>query len=90
MIAGEVASALRDSAPETVDLVVMDPPRQGAKAEIVRAVVARKPRAVAYVACDPAALARDLGTFADLGYQLTRLRGFDLFPMTVTWSVSRC
>ena len=40
------------------------------------------PRAVAYVACDPAALARDLKTFAELGWQLTALRAFDLFPMT--------
>jgi tRNA/tmRNA/rRNA uracil-C5-methylase (TrmA/RlmC/RlmD family) len=37
---------------------------------------------VAYVACDPAALARDLATFRDLGYALRTLRAFDLFPMT--------
>ena len=39
-------------------------------------------RAIAYVACDPAALARDLATFAERGYALTALRAFDLFPMT--------
>jgi tRNA/tmRNA/rRNA uracil-C5-methylase (TrmA/RlmC/RlmD family) len=37
---------------------------------------------VAYVACDPAALARDLGTAVGLGYRLTSLRAYDLFPMT--------
>jgi tRNA/tmRNA/rRNA uracil-C5-methylase (TrmA/RlmC/RlmD family) len=37
---------------------------------------------VAYVACDPAALARDVETFAGHGYTLDRLRAFDLFPMT--------
>ncbi|MFC6341208.1 class I SAM-dependent RNA methyltransferase, partial [Nocardioides hankookensis] len=36
----------------------------------------------AYVACDPAALARDLATFAEHGYGLRELRAFDLFPMT--------
>jgi tRNA/tmRNA/rRNA uracil-C5-methylase (TrmA/RlmC/RlmD family) len=37
---------------------------------------------VAYVACDPAALARDLGTAARHGYAPVSIRGFDLFPMT--------
>jgi tRNA/tmRNA/rRNA uracil-C5-methylase (TrmA/RlmC/RlmD family) len=45
-------------------------------------VAALEPRVVAYVACDPAALARDLATFADCGYELASLRAFDLFPMT--------
>ena len=39
-------------------------------------------RAIAYVACDPAALARDLATFADHSYRLADLRALDLFPMT--------
>jgi hypothetical protein len=34
------------------------------------------------VACDPAALARDTAIFAAIGYRLTGLRAFDLFPMT--------
>lgn len=68
--------------PRQVDLVVLDPPRKGAGADMVRAVVAREPRAIAYVACDPAALGRDLATFAEEGYEPTSIRGFDLFPMT--------
>ena len=40
------------------------------------------PRAVAYVACDPASLARDVGTFVQQGWRLAGLRAFDLFPMT--------
>lgn len=65
-----------------VDVVVLDPPRSGAGAPVVRALAAAGPRAVAYVACDPAAFARDVRTFADLGWRLAALRGFDLFPMT--------
>lgn len=64
------------------DLVVLDPPRAGAKRAVVRAIVALAPRAVVYVACDPSALARDLGYFAEHGYRLETLRAFDLFPMT--------
>lgn len=66
----------------SVDLVVLDPPREGARALVVEQVVARSPRAVAYVACDPAALARDVATFAKLGYRLRQVRGLDMFPMT--------
>ena len=65
-----------------VDLVVLDPPRTGAGAKVVRAVAAAGPRAVAYVACDPAALARDVKTFAAEGYRVTALRAYDCFPMT--------
>jgi tRNA/tmRNA/rRNA uracil-C5-methylase (TrmA/RlmC/RlmD family) len=64
------------------DLVVLDPPRVGAKRAVVKEVAALHPRAVVYVACDPAALARDLGYFAEHGYRLGELRAFDLFPMT--------
>ncbi|WP_435769220.1 class I SAM-dependent RNA methyltransferase [Nocardioides sp. SYSU DS0651] len=67
---------------DSVDLVVLDPPRTGAKRAAVEQVVARSPRAVGYVACDPAALARDVGIFAEHGYRLAGLRAFDLFPMT--------
>lgn len=85
--AGGVADVLAAPPPdgsvdEPFDLVVLDPPREGARRPVVEAVVARAPRAVAYVACDPAALARDLATFAELGYELRELRAFDLFPMT--------
>jgi tRNA/tmRNA/rRNA uracil-C5-methylase (TrmA/RlmC/RlmD family) len=79
---GRVDKVLRGDAVGNLDLVVLDPPRTGAKRAVVEAVAAREPRAVAYVACDPAALARDLAIFADHGYRLSSLRAFDLFPMT--------
>ncbi|MFC6285729.1 class I SAM-dependent RNA methyltransferase [Nocardioides sp. GCM10027113] len=79
---GSVDRVLAESYDEPFDLVVLDPPREGAKKKVVDQVVDRAPRAVAYVACDPAALARDLALFAERGYRLTRIRAFDLFPMT--------
>ena len=60
--------------------VILDPPRAGAGRQVVDAVHALSPEAIAYVACDPVALARDLGTFRTLGWNVDRLRGFDLFP----------
>jgi tRNA/tmRNA/rRNA uracil-C5-methylase (TrmA/RlmC/RlmD family) len=68
--------------PQRADLVVLDPPRSGAGARVVRLVSAAEPRAIAYVACDPAALARDLKTFHGEGWIVRELRAFDLFPQT--------
>ncbi|GGR40718.1 tRNA/tmRNA/rRNA uracil-C5-methylase (TrmA/RlmC/RlmD family) [Nocardioides luteus] len=80
--AGDVATVLGGLEPGPFDLVVLDPPREGARRAVVEAVAARAPRKVAYVACDPAALARDVAIFAEHGYHLRSLRAFDLFPMT--------
>ena len=68
--------------PGRADVVVLDPPRTGAGPAVCREVAALGPRAVAYVACDPAALARDAAAFAAAGYRLEQLRAFDAFPMT--------
>ncbi|MFI7022367.1 class I SAM-dependent RNA methyltransferase [Micromonospora sp. NPDC049900] len=83
VVAARVETALaRRRITGPVDVVVLDPPRSGAGARVVRDVVAAGPRAVAYVACDPAAFARDLRAFTGAGWRLAELRGFDLFPMT--------
>ena len=60
--------------------VVLDPPRAGAGRAVVTAVDALAPAAIVYVACDPVALARDLGTFRGLGWDVERMRAYDLFP----------
>jgi tRNA/tmRNA/rRNA uracil-C5-methylase (TrmA/RlmC/RlmD family) len=82
VLRGDVGRVLAATLDEPFDLVVLDPPREGARRKVVSQVADRSPRAVAYVACDPAALARDVATFAELGYSLSALRAFDLFPMT--------
>jgi len=71
----------RGAVGKRADVVVLDPPRTGAKAA-VRGIAALGARTIVYVACDPAALSRDLKTFADHGYLLDHLRAFALFPMT--------
>ncbi len=62
--------------------VVLDPPRAGAGKAVVRALVATSPSAIAYVSCDPAAFARDVKYFANAGWQIEKLRAFDLYPHT--------
>jgi tRNA/tmRNA/rRNA uracil-C5-methylase (TrmA/RlmC/RlmD family) len=82
VVRGDVARVLAADLDEPFDLVVLDPPREGARRAVVERVVERSPRAAAYVACDPAALARDVSIFGEHGYALAALRAFDLFPMT--------
>ena len=64
------------------DVVILDPPRDGAKKNVIESLVACNPRSIVYVACDPAALARDSALLRDANYTLEKLRAFDLFPMT--------
>lgn len=66
----------------SADVVVLDPPREGAGKTVVSEIVRLTPRRIVYVACDPAALARDTGYFLEKGYTLSAIRAFDLFPMT--------
>lgn len=64
------------------DVVILDPPREGAGKEVVQEITRLSPRSIIYVACDPAALARDTAYLREYGYQLEKIRAFDLFPMT--------
>lgn len=63
------------------DVVVLDPPRTGAGLKVTRALRELAPRHLTYVACDPAALARDLKDLL-AAYELTSVRALDLFPST--------
>ncbi|MGP3774802.1 class I SAM-dependent RNA methyltransferase [Streptomyces sp. SDT5-1] len=79
---GKVESVLPRTGITEVDLIVLDPPRAGAGKQTVSHLTTLGARRIAYVACDPAALARDLGYFREGGYRVRTLRAFDLFPMT--------
>lgn len=63
------------------DVVVLDPPRAGAGQSTSRALAEMAPERIVYVACDPAALARDLKALAPR-YAIENVRAFDLFPST--------
>ncbi|WP_029069776.1 class I SAM-dependent RNA methyltransferase [Jonesia quinghaiensis] len=82
LIEGDVASVLRQGIGGSVDVVVLDPPRVGAGKKVVDALAALEPATIVYVACDPAALGRDIAFFAEAGYTVSSVRAFDLFPMT--------
>jgi tRNA/tmRNA/rRNA uracil-C5-methylase (TrmA/RlmC/RlmD family) len=80
VITGDVAKHLPRIS--NADVIVLDPPREGAGKEVVAQIARMRPRAIIYVACDPAALARDSAYLADHSFSLINIRAFDLFPMT--------
>lgn len=82
VFAGRVEAVLDRAQLPDPRVVVLDPPRKGAGGRVVKSIARRRPARVVYVACDPAALARDLASFAERGYDLADLRAFDAFPMT--------
>ena len=63
-------------------MIVADPPRAGAGRAVVTALIGSAARAVCYVACDAASLARDARQFAEAGWSLDRLVAYDLFGMS--------
>jgi len=65
-----------------LDVVVADPPRSGLGAAVAGRLAALAPRVLVLVACDPAAMARDVAALRGGGYELAGLRAFDAFPMT--------
>lgn len=70
--------------PDTdADVIVVDPPRAGLAADVVRQLSEQPARAIAYVSCDPATLARDLARFEEAGtFSPVRVTPVDLFPQT--------
>jgi 23S rRNA (uracil1939-C5)-methyltransferase len=79
-VAGRVEDHLADNLP--ADVVLLNPPRTGVDARVAAALeaTAEKPRALFYVSCDPATLARDLSRLPS--YRLVDVRGYDMFPQT--------
>jgi 23S rRNA (uracil1939-C5)-methyltransferase len=82
-MAARVEDALADLERRAVDLVVLDPPRQGCAPRVIDGVFGRlaPPRAV-YVSCDDASLAAELPAILAHGYRLTQVQPVDMFPHT--------
>lgn len=77
------ADAAAFTIPKATSVLVLDPPREGARA-VVEALAARKGRApaIVYVACDPPTLARDVRTLVNAGYVIHAIETFEMFPHT--------
>lgn len=82
-IAFTAASAEEALAPAgRFDVVIVDPPRAGLDASVIRALVSEPPELLLYVSCLPSSLARDLGPLMESGYRVEHLELFDFYPQT--------
>ena len=82
MITATVTDWFRSASIGPVDFVLLDPPRAGAESAVIKGILNLQPRAISYVSCDPATLARDLRKLIGGGYVIQSIAGFDLFPQT--------
>lgn len=80
-IEGKVEEVL-PSLKASIDLAVLDPPRQGCASEALAALDRLAPTKIVYVSCDPAILARDTRRLVQAGYQLVEVQPVDMFPQT--------
>jgi tRNA/tmRNA/rRNA uracil-C5-methylase (TrmA/RlmC/RlmD family) len=62
--------------------LILDPPRSGCGKQVLKTLAKQKPRALIYVSCAPAMLARDVKELLAAGYRLERVTPFDMFPQT--------
>lgn len=81
--AADSAAGVRELAErgETFDLVLLDPPRTGAR-EVVDLIPRLNPEKIIYISCDPPTLARDLSSLQKNGYEILASRPVDMFPQT--------
>jgi 23S rRNA (uracil1939-C5)-methyltransferase len=77
----EAAFLKSEGVDEHFDVVVLDPPRDGAY-QVAKGLVRSSPKKIIYVSCNPATLTRDLGPLLHHGYRISRCRVYDFFPQT--------
>ena len=82
--AGDVRLAMRELVAEAgrPDVVVVDPPRAGLSAKIVRRIIEASPKRIVYVSCNPTTLAPNAAQLVEAGYELKRVQPVDMFPQT--------
>jgi 23S rRNA (uracil1939-C5)-methyltransferase len=82
--AGDVRLAMRELVERAgrPDVVVVDPPRAGLSAKIVRRLIEAAPKRIVYVSCNPTTLAPNAAQLVEAGYRLVKVRPVDMFPQT--------
>ncbi len=66
----------------TVDTILVDPPRNGIKKEVLSWMANHATRAILYVSCNPSTFARDAKLLIENGWELQSVQPIDLFPQT--------
>jgi len=81
-ITGSVKDRIKSLRKESFDLIIMDPPRKGAK-EILKEIIQLNSKNIIYISCEPATLVRDIQFLKKYGsYGVEMTQPFDMFPQT--------
>jgi 23S rRNA (uracil1939-C5)-methyltransferase len=80
VVTGDAARCLAEVS--AADFVVLNPPRKGCSTEVLGAIARLRPKALAYLSCDPRTLARDLAALAQAGAQVVKVTPSDMMPHT--------
>lgn len=82
--AGDVRLALRELVGRAgrPDVLVVDPPRAGLSAKVVRRIIEAGPKRIVYVSCNPTTLAPNAAQLIEAGWALRSVRVVDMFPQT--------
>jgi len=76
------ASDVISTLDENIDIVIVDPPREGLERRFIDAVILKKVKKIVYVSCHVSTLARDLKIFKEAGYDIKTTKPLDMFPHT--------
>jgi 23S rRNA (uracil1939-C5)-methyltransferase len=74
----EVLARVEGKAP----IVVLNPARKGLEPDVGKMLIEARPMKLAYISCNPRALARDLLAFRERGWTIDSIKAFDMFPQT--------
>lgn len=78
----ELLPQVKARLPDARPVVIVNPARRGLEPGVGKALLELKPRRIAYISCNPRAMARDLLEFQEAGYQVGPVALFDMFPHT--------
>jgi 23S rRNA (uracil1939-C5)-methyltransferase len=67
---------------ENSDVIIVDPPRKGCGAELIKRIADISPKRVVYVSCGPDSLARDCAIFKSYGFEIGKVYPVNMFPGT--------
>lgn len=82
VVCSSVERFLSSTKNSQVDIILINPPRQGLSKEVLQHLVSLRAEEIHYISCNPATLRRDLMAFCRAGWKIVWVKGYDMFPQT--------
>ncbi len=81
-VAADAAQYLSKQAPNSFDIVLLDPPREGCSKQLIDSLIRQSAKRIVYISCNPATQARDIKQLTRAGYIVKQIKPFDMFAFT--------